>query len=107
MLRLPDFEPLDPADGLVAPPSLRLPAPERLAAMTAIARALSAPFEYVRVDLYDGLDGVYFGELTFTPSASLGIAPSINGSHRISETHRLFSQLLMSAFRKTPSSAAD
>ncbi len=99
MLRLPDFEPLDPADGLIAPPGLRLPLPERLAAMTAAARALSAPFEYVRVDLYDGLDGVYFGELTFTPSASLGIAPSENGSHRVSETHRRFSRTLMRALR--------
>ncbi|GAA3268531.1 hypothetical protein GCM10020258_39990 [Sphingomonas yabuuchiae] len=32
-----------------------------------MAEALSAPFPFVRVDLYDGDDGIYFGELTFTP----------------------------------------
>lgn len=104
LLRLPDLEPLDPADGLRSPPGLRKPTPERIAAMTAIARTLSAPFAYVRVDLYDGIDGVYFGELTFTPAASLGIAPSINGSHRETNTHRIFSRLLMSAIRSQASS---
>ena len=35
------------------------------------AEALSQPFEFVRVDLYDGEDGIYFGEFTFTPGAGL------------------------------------
>lgn len=99
MLRLPDFEPLDPADGFVPPSSLMLPDPERLAAMTDIAQPLSAPFEYVRVDLYNGLDGIYFGELTFTPAASLGITPSVNGCHHETPTHRHFSRILMDAVR--------
>jgi len=30
-------------------------------------RQLSKPFVYVRVDLYVGVDGIYFGEYTFTP----------------------------------------
>lgn len=32
-----------------------------------IARALSRDFPFVRVDLYDGAQGVFFGEMTFTP----------------------------------------
>jgi hypothetical protein len=32
-----------------------------------ICRLLSKPFEYVRIDLYLGDDGIYFSEFTFTP----------------------------------------
>ena len=99
IFRLPDFAPMDPADGIAMPPGVARPDPERLAAMIDAARTLAAPFDYVRVDLYNGLDGIYFGELTFTPSASLGIAPSKHGSHRVSATHRLFSRILMDALR--------
>jgi len=35
------------------------------------AERLSQPFEFVRVDLYDGDDDIYFGEFTFTPGAGL------------------------------------
>ncbi len=35
------------------------------------ASELSKPFDFVRVDLYDLPDGVYFSEFTFTPNASL------------------------------------
>jgi hypothetical protein len=40
-----------------------------LAPMLEIARQLSAPFEFVRIDLYHGADGVYFGEYTFHVNA--------------------------------------
>ena len=99
IFRLPDLSPMDPADGITMPPGVAHPDPQRLAAMLDAARALSAPFDYVRVDLYNSLDGVYFGELTFTPAASFGIAPSHEGCHRVSETHRLFSRILMNALR--------
>ena len=36
-----------------------------LAAMISIATELSAPFQFVRIDLYNCKDGVYFGEYTF------------------------------------------
>ena len=65
--------------------------------MVAAARALSAPFAFVRVDLYDGTDGVYFGELTFTPAAALGIAPSSAGDHQVGDTHRVYSRIMMDA----------
>jgi hypothetical protein len=37
--------------------------------MVAIAEDLSRGFDFVRIDLYDRADGVYFGEFTFTPCA--------------------------------------
>lgn len=36
--------------------------------MKEYARALSRDFEFVRVDLYDAGEKVYFGELTFSPA---------------------------------------
>ncbi|WP_374297164.1 ATP-grasp fold amidoligase family protein [Sphingomonas sp.] len=102
LLRLPDFAPMHADDGLVTPASYTLPTPERIAAMIAAARALSAPFDFVRVDLYDGADGIYFGELTFTPAAALGIAPAGQGVHRVNPTHRLYSDTLMRALNTHP-----
>ncbi|UUL83806.1 ATP-grasp fold amidoligase family protein [Sphingomonas qomolangmaensis] len=99
LYRVPSFEPMYPGDGLVPPDDYRLPDRDRLAALIAAARALAAPFDFVRVDLYDGIDGVYFGEATFTPAASLGIAPSAAGCHRVTATHREYSDTLMTAFR--------
>jgi len=97
LFRTPDFAPMHEADGLHAPVGF-VPAPsERLGAMVEAARTLSAPFEFVRVDLYNGEDGIYFGELTFTPAASLGIAPSSAGDHEESETHRVYSRIMMDA----------
>jgi hypothetical protein len=100
LFRVPGFEPMDPNDGLTPPAGYTLPDIERLGEMTAAARALATPFDYVRVDLYDGSDGIYFGELTFTAAASLGIAPSAAGCHRETPTHMEYSQTLMNAFRR-------
>jgi hypothetical protein len=59
-----DWEPLKP---LEMPHVEKPPAFEKL---LAVARKLSAPFEFVRVDLYIGADNtIYFSEFTFTPSA--------------------------------------
>lgn len=52
------------ADGAVARPA-------DLDALLDAADRLSRPFNYVRVDLYATGGRVYFGELTFTPSAGL------------------------------------
>ncbi len=40
-----------------------------LSAMIRVAETLSAPFPFVRIDLYNGVDGVYFGEYTFHVNA--------------------------------------
>jgi hypothetical protein len=101
LFSVPDFKPMDADDGLVAPESFQLPAQDRVRAMMSAARALAAPCDFVRVDLYNGLDGVYFGELTFTPGGALGIAPSIEGQSSGSATHRRYSQIMMDALRRS------
>ena len=97
---VPEFDPMHGGDGLDQPKDYALPAPDRLASMMATARALAAPFDFVRVDLYDGADGVYFGELTFTPGGSLGVAPSTCGDDPASATHRVYSRIIMTALKK-------
>ncbi|MBB4860718.1 hypothetical protein HNO88_004063 [Novosphingobium chloroacetimidivorans] len=99
LFRVPDFTPMHDQDGLVAPFSFAQAPRDRTNDMVAAARSLAAGFEFVRVDLYNGFDGVYFGEMTFTPAASLGIAPSIVGDLPDSETHQLYSEIIMSAVR--------
>lgn len=41
--------------------------PSTLSQMLLIAKELSKPFPYVRIDLYDTPDGILFGEYTFRP----------------------------------------
>jgi hypothetical protein len=55
-------------EGAVRP---RMPRPANLEEMVALAANLSAGFGFVRVDLYNVMGRVYFGELTFTPRAGL------------------------------------
>ena len=47
-----------------------VPKPVNLDAMLAIAAALSADFDYVRVDLFNVNGRICFGELTFTPAGA-------------------------------------
>lgn len=64
-----DLRPLD-VYGPTEPLTTRL-RPRSLSRMIEFARALSAPFEFVRVDFYD-IDGhPVVGELTFTPARGL------------------------------------
>jgi hypothetical protein len=49
--------------------------PPNLEEMISIASRLSAPFGFVRVDLYNVDSKIYFGEMTFTPAGSLTIQP--------------------------------
>lgn len=48
---------------------IHIPKPHSYAAMLEIARGLSRPFPFVRVDLYEIDGNPVFGELTFTPAA--------------------------------------
>lgn len=99
LLKLPDLAPFDEADGLAWPMTYRQPTSERTASMIEIARSLSRPFRFVRVDLYDSPDGIYFGEWTFSPAAALGIAPSAAGDHAVNPTHLAYSEAMMSAIK--------
>ena len=49
-------------------PEPNLARPEELEEMLKIAENLSNPFEFVRIDLYLTIDGIYFSEYTFTPN---------------------------------------
>jgi len=49
-----------------------VPPPERLDEMLGMAARLSEGFCFARVDLYCLQEAVYFGELTFTPTAGMG-----------------------------------
>ena len=41
--------------------------PNKLGEMLDLAEQLAQPFPYVRIDLYDTPDKIYFGECTFRP----------------------------------------
>lgn len=43
--------------------------PEEFDTIVKLAHKLSLPFEFVRIDFYIGIDGIYFSEFTFTPKA--------------------------------------
>ena len=45
--------------------------PDTFDALCSVAKELAAPFDFVRVDLYDVGGTPYFGEFTFTPGAGL------------------------------------
>lgn len=49
-------------------PDIVVEKPEKFEEMKEIAKKLSEPFQYVRVDLYQVNGKVYFGELTFFPA---------------------------------------
>lgn len=54
----PDGSETDPSDSDV-------PMPENLNHMIRLSEILSEPFDYVRVDWYDLIEQIYFGEITF------------------------------------------
>ena len=74
-------------DGINAPFDFSIPKPEHLNKMFFYADKLSQPFPFVRVDLYEANSKIYFGELTFTPSAALD-------TERLPEADKLFCSLL-------------
>ena len=74
-------------EGKLESPDFTLPKPPQLKEMFDYARKLSAPFPFVRVDLYDVDGRVVFGELTFTPAAALDTA-------RPADTDRMFGAML-------------
>ena len=54
--------------GVAHNPLISAEKPEAFEEMKEIARKLSAPFSFVRVDLYEVAGKIYFGELTFFPA---------------------------------------
>lgn len=52
-------------------PNIRIEKPSMFEQMIELAKALSAPFPFVRVDLYEANQKVYFGEFTFFPCSGM------------------------------------
>jgi hypothetical protein len=69
LCRLPEFTVIPVRTKLLEIPEQLAP-PAHLHEMLRIAGELSREFTFVRVDLYDTADGVYFGEYTFSPGAA-------------------------------------
>ena len=65
----PDWTPVTVAEAVAPGPVT--PPPAALAAMTKVAEALGAAFDFVRVDLFDVDGEVWFGELTPYPGGGL------------------------------------
>ena len=70
-------------------PEKRIPEPKNLTEMTKIAIALAGDLNYVRVDLFQVRDRVYFGELTFTPHNGSGVFDPPEYDARIGELFSL------------------
>jgi hypothetical protein len=69
LFTVPDYSPIPvPTDHPLPDPLPRKPPHWDL--LLDSASKLSKPFDFVRVDLYDRPEGVYFGEFTLTPNAS-------------------------------------
>jgi hypothetical protein len=69
LFSVPDFKHIPIRDVFALPEPLP-DKPRHWAAMLETASELSRPFDFVRVDLYDLPEGVFFSEFTFTPNAS-------------------------------------
>lgn len=52
-------------------PNANVECPDHFQEMIKVARELSKPFPYVRVDFYEANDRLYFGEFTFFPASGL------------------------------------
>lgn len=74
-------------DSITAPEGFTLPKPKHLKEMFDYAEKLSKRFPFVRVDFYDTDEGVFFGELTFTPAGGFDTA-------RLPSTQLLMGDLL-------------
>lgn len=73
--------------GKAAPEGFTIPKPSQMDKMFEIASELSKGFPFVRVDLYQSFDKIYFGELTFFPDS--GYDPNI-----LPETDQYFGKFI-------------
>ena len=61
---------INPA-GVKAPEDFSIEKPKGIDKMFDLADKLSKPFPFVRVDLYNANEKIFFGEMTFTPCGCL------------------------------------
>ena len=65
----PDWEFIDITYDCANDPNANIPKPKQLDELLSVARTLSKDLPFIRVDLYLIYDQIYFGELTFFPTA--------------------------------------
>ena len=75
--------------GLSAPADFKIPKPDKLDEMFAVAEKLACGFRFVRVDLYYSCGQIYFGEMTFNPEGGTNI------KNLLPETDLLFGKKLL------------
>ena len=62
-----------------------LPKPKQMEKLVSLAERLAEPFNFVRVDLYEVDNKIFFGELTFTPGDGLNIRIPYDEDLRLGE----------------------
>lgn len=62
-----DWDPIDARQSDVVPHAQPVPRPQRLTEMVEIAERIAADFDFIRIDLFDTPEGVWFGETTPYP----------------------------------------
>ncbi len=65
------------------------PRPDNLKDLIMIAEKLAAEFEFVRVDLYNVRNKIYFGEMTFTPNNGMARFQPEEGDKKLGELWKL------------------
>ena len=68
----PDFK-IIPEKWGTATPNKTVTPPSELPQLLRVARQLSEPFEFVRIDLYNTRNGIFLGEFTFTPGGAFEV----------------------------------
>lgn len=71
------------------PAEAPVPKPANLSDMLRVAKKLAKGTEFVRVDVYQVNDGIYFGELTFFPASGMGTFTPVEWNVRLGDLLKL------------------
>lgn len=71
------------------PANAAIPKPANLQEMLQISKKLAKGTDFVRVDVYQVKDGIYFGELTFYPASGLGTFTPKEWNQKLGDLLRL------------------
>ncbi len=71
----PDWNFIEHEKAIIYKPGKEIEKPKKLAKMKSLAETLAKNFRFVRVDLYNVGNNIYFGEMTFSPVAGFESFP--------------------------------
>ncbi len=71
----PDWKFIEHYEGIIYKPGKEIKKPKKLTKMKSLAETLAKNFRFVRVDLYNVGNKIYFGEMTFSPVAGFESFP--------------------------------